>query len=211
MINIIPFIIKNKKAITTTVIAIICLALILLFRYTLRLKEENNRLETNQVALSADLNKYKTKSGNNAAKVIELQLKNSEFKKLCQEQKDIIKDMGIKLKRLESVSTTGTKTEIHKKLEIHDTIIREKIDTVYTEKKLKRFEWCDNWTDISGIIYNDSVELLYTNRDTLTVAAVRVPKKFLFFRWGTKYVEVHVSNRNPYTEITYNKSIKIKK
>ena len=211
MINIIPFIIKNKKAITTTVIAIICLALILLFRYTLRLKEENNRLETNQVALSADLNKYKTKSGNNAAKVIELQLKNSEFKKLCQEQKDIIKDMGIKLKRLESVSTTGTKTEIHKKVEIHDTIIREKIDTVYTEKKLKRFEWCDNWTDISGIIYNDSVELLYTNRDTLTVAAVRVPKKFLFFRWGTKYVEVHVSNRNPYTEITYNKSIKIKK
>ena len=211
MINIIPFIIKNKKAITTTVIAIICLALILLFRYTLRLKEENNRLESNQVALSADLNKYKTKSGNNAAKVIELQLKNSEFKKLCQEQKDIIKDMGIKLKRLESVSTTGTKTEIHKKVEIHDTIIREKFDTVYTEKKLKRFEWCDNWTDISGIIYNDSVELLYTNRDTLTVAAVRVPKKFLFFRWGTKYVEVHVSNRNPYTEITYNKSIKIKK
>ena len=82
-------------------------------------------------------------------------------------------------------------------------------DTIYIEKKVKHFAWSDPWNSITGIIDGNNVQCFYGGRDTLHIATHRVPKKFLFFKFGTKYIEATVVNSNPSTWITYNKTTKI--
>lgn len=174
------------------------------------LSEEADRLSNNQLSLLTDIETYKTESGKNAAKVIQLEMRNSEFKELCSEQAAIIKDMGLEIKRLEYVSSTGSVTHYRDTAYLSDTVFTILHDTVMTSEKGKHFEMSDGWNHISGSIIGDKVECDYTGTDTLTVAAVKVPKRFLFFKWGCKYVSVNVSHRNPKTSITYNNTVKLK-
>ena len=83
--------------------------------------------------------------------------------------------------------------------------------TLYIKEKGKYFKWSDPWNSIEGNIKGDEVECNYHGEDTIHVAINRVPKKFLFFRFGTKYVEVNMVNSNPSSIITYNKTIRMKK
>jgi len=211
MDTLIKLIVNNRKLIAAGFVLILIGFLLSLLHCNRMLREDNRRLENNQIALSVEAEAYKTKSGRQAIRINELELTSGEFEKMCEEQAQTIKDMGLKIKRLEMASTTGINTVVNKKIYIRDTTYIEKVDTMYIEKKMKRFDWNDDWNSISGVIYNDSVECLYKGNDTLTIAAIRVPKKFLFFRWGTKYIQINAVNANPSTSITYNKTIKIKK
>ena len=211
MLSVIEFIIKNRKLIIgVAVVALIALCIYFVYS-TVNLREDNKRLKNNEIALTKDIEVYKTKAGHNAAKVRQLELTVSEFKQLCSDQEDELAELGIKIKRLESMTSTGTQTDAHGKTQLKDTVFVHKIDTVTIAENGKYFEWKDNWNSISGKIIGDNVECYYHGTDTLTVVAHRVPKKFLFIKWGTKYIDVDIVNKNPSTIITYNKTIKIKR
>ena len=124
---------------------------------------------------------------------------------------DELEELGIKIKRLESMTSTGTQTDVHGKTQLKDTVFVHKTDTVTIKENGKYFKWGDTWNTISGKIIGDNVECSYHGTDTLTVVAHRVPKKFLFIKWGTKYIEGDIVNKNSSTVITYNKTIKIKR
>jgi hypothetical protein len=202
-------ILKNVKLILGLIAVILLLAVIFMGIRNSSLKKDNERLISDQYALVKDLNYYKTESGKEAARSREIELKKNEFELLCADQVKIIEDMGIKIKRLESISSTGTSTNTGGTTELKDSTIREKHDTLYIDKTVKSFSWFDNWNTITGIIDSNKVECFYSGRDTLYIATHRVPKKFLFFRFGTKYIEATVTNSNPSTKITYNKTVKI--
>lgn len=209
--GILTFIIKNAKLTMAAIIALLLVFGLFMIKQNRALKEDNGRLSNNQVALTKDIEYYKTKSGNNAARVNELELTVDEFKNTCADQEKIIKDLGIKVKRLESVSSTGMNTNITVITQLHDTIYITKRDSIFIKENGKYFSWNDNWNHINGKIIGNNIECQYNGVDTITIAAHRVPKKFLFFRWGTKYVEVDITNRNTSSKITYNKTIKLKK
>jgi hypothetical protein len=205
------FLKKNYKwAFVTYAVLMSALAYILFVRNS-KLSEENERFSTNQIALTEEVQTYKTESGKNAARVTELTLSCDEFEKVCADQAKTIKDLNLKLKRVESASTTGTSTTVKITTALKDTVIvKDTINNMVVLDTLKRFIWNDQWNKIEGTIYNDSVDCSYEGIDTLTIVATRVPKKFLFFRWGCKYVQIDAVNSNPSTNIIYNKTVKIK-
>lgn len=205
--TVLSFIKNNYK-----LVFILYAVLVTLFVYFLIVKNnelsvENERFSNNQIALTEEIKTYKTENGKNAAKITELTLSRDEFEKTCREQVNTIKDLNLKVKRLESMTTTSTATDVSAVTVLRDSIIQK--DTVCVET-VKCFTWKDNWNRIDGIIRGDSVKCEYHGTDTLSIVATRVPKKFLFFKWGCKYIQVDAINSNPATKITYNRAIKIK-
>lgn len=219
MVNLINFFLNFKNNIKkywkwiVGIYIVLTTVLLLIFMSSYkRVKIENGRLTNNQTALMTDIEYYKTESGRNASKIMELELTKSEFEKLLPELQKQVKELKIKNKYLESLSSTGTKTDVDGSSTLRDTVYITVKDSSVIKQEAKYFKWSDSWNKIQGTIYpNDKVDVSYHGVDTLTMAAVRVAKKFLFFRWGTKYIEVDAVNANPSTKIVYNQKIKIRK
>lgn len=169
-------------------------------------KEEKKRLTNNQESLLSDIQYYKTESGKNAASVQKLELTKSELEKHCIDLTQTVEDLGIKVKRLQSVANTITKTEV----EIQ-TVVRDSI--VYRDRpvNLKIINWKDPWISLDGVLDGKNFSAKIESMDTLSHVAHRVPKKFLFFRFGTKAVRLEVVNKNPHSQIIYTEYIELKK
>ncbi|MCR5504037.1 MAG: hypothetical protein K6E94_00425 [Elusimicrobiaceae bacterium] len=193
---------------------IICLALAVLcawFGQALsRCNKDRERLQNNQNALMQEVRLYETKLGESAASVQRLQLTKDElegkYKAICQEAEDL----GIKLKRLQSVSQTTTQAEIHAKAEIRDSIVYK--PEIHLVDTLKAFCWKDPpWAFVDGVIDSGKVDLSISTNDTIIQIVHRVPKKFLCFRFGTKAIRQEVISKNPHNRIRYSEYIELTK
>lgn len=171
------------------------------------LREDNAIYAANQNALMDSVVKYQTESGRNAASVQMLTLDYKTLQEKYSLVKETADELGIKLKRAQSVSTTATKTEQIVNTIIKDSVICRdgKLDTLTT------FVWRDPWTDVVGEIKNDSVALGIESRDTLVQIVHRIPHKFWFIKWGTKAIRQEIVTRNPHTQIEYTEYIELKK
>lgn len=197
---------KSKSKIVAVVAVILSVFLI---GNTYFLNKDNDRLSDNQKALTDSVRHYMTENGTQAMRIRQLELTAKEYMDLYNEGKGTIEELNVKVKRLEHLSKTAVKTEVRVETVLRDTVIVE-VESG-KETKAMAFDWNDGWNNISGTVYpNDSVVCGYEGTDTLTVACVKVPKKFLFFRFGCKYVDVSISNRNPKSRIVYNQTVKFK-
>ena len=106
------FLKKNYLLVIIAYAVLMTIGVYWLFIKNGKLSDENDRLSNNHTALTEKVQYYQTESGKNAARVTELTLKKDEFEKMCHEQVEAIKDLKLKLKRVESVSTTATNTSI---------------------------------------------------------------------------------------------------
>lgn len=194
---------KRWGIITMVVLVCLCSALYL---HNKALRADNDRLTANQTALMQKASYYKTEAGKSAASVQKLELSYSElkdnYKRVCQ----TADALGIKVKRLQSATTTATETEVKVITQIRDSIVYRDgaVDT------LKAFSWHDAWVNILGELKGRDVSLNVVSQDTLIQIVHRVPKKFLFFRWGTKAIRQEVTSTNPHTKITYTEYIELK-
>ena len=110
---------------------------------------------------------------------------------LTEEDRELMKDLGVKVNELESLQKTGTETK----------------DTVYlqADSTSNSLSYHDAWADFE--YYNRL--LRYSVRDSLAIAVRKEYKhRFLFWRWGTKGYEVKVANFNPHSTIRYNTFVK---
>ncbi len=167
-----------------------------------QLKTDNERLHGNQSALMADVELYKTKAGESAAKVQRLQLTASEFESQCADLKAEVERLGIKTKQLQQVIASSSQTKVEVRTQVKDSIVYvpllAKLDT------LKCFEFNDGWVRANGCIDSSGhFEGEFESNDSLLIVAHRVPKRFLFFRWGCKRVELDIVNSNPHAQIKY--------
>lgn len=178
--------------------------------YIGKLDRENKRLGSNQQALLKECDTLRTANGRSIARVLELELTASEFEEQCTELEQQVHELGIKNKRLEHLVQAGSRTELR-----IDTITKDSI--VYLQEMgrqdtLKCWEFDDGWVQASGCINKEGrLQAEFTSNDTLLVVAHRVPKRFLFFRFGCKYIELNVASRNPYTRLTAARYIKFEK
>lgn len=157
--------------------------------------KEVQRLENNQTALSEQVEYYRTRMGEQAASVQALQLRCDEFREMRQADARRIRDLGIKIRRLESSATAS----LESKVEVR-TIVR---DTVILHDTLRVFHWCDEWVTVDGRIGRDSVTCEVTSIDTLRQVVHRVPRRFLFIRYGTKAIRQEIVSSNPHSRIVY--------
>lgn len=185
------------------VVLILCLcAVVMYFREVVK---ENLRLERNQVALLSDsLSHYRTKTGELVSSVEQLEMTIGELKRHRSELVSQLKSMKIRLRDVQSLSTTAIENRVEVFVPIRDTIYINTGKVV----KAQAFHWSDAWTSIQGVIQNDSVKVKYQSKDTLFQVVRVVPKRFLFFRWGVKEIRQDVKVSNPNTSVVYNEGIK---
>ncbi len=188
------------------VVLILCLcAVIIYFREVVK---EKIRLERNQVALLSDsLSHYRTKTGELVSSVEQLEMTIGELKRHRSVLVGQLKSMKIRLRDVQSLSTTALENRVEVFVPIRDTIY---VDTGMVVKA-QSFHWSDAWTSIQGVIQNDSVRVKYQSRDTLLQVVRVVPKRFLFFRWGVKEIRQDVKVSNPNTIVTFSEFIDIAK
>jgi hypothetical protein len=171
-------------------------------------KAETDRLSRNQSALLTDIEQYKTDAGNNAARVWQLELTKNEFERQCADLKKQVNELGVKTKYLQQIINAGVKTEVKIQTVVRDSIVYRDMGRQDT---MKCIDFATPYFSIAGCISNDTVfNGSATHVDTLSFVAHRVPKRFLFFRWGTKGVLLDVVVRDTCSRLTYNRYVKIK-
>lgn len=170
------------------------------------LRVERDTYKSNQAALLADAEYWKTESGKNAASVSRLQLDKKEIEQNFAVVKRTADELGIKMKRLQSASISATNTDMRVV-----TIMKDSIVYVGGEaESIRAFDWSDAWMDVSGEVKNDTVTLEVESRDTLVQIVHRIPHRFWFIKWGTKAIRQEIVSSNPHTEITYDQYIELK-
>lgn len=104
----------------------------------------------------------------------------------------LIKEMGLKIKQLESMQTTV--------VEIGDTVPA----TFQEDRDL--FSYSDKWADLSLDLKDTT--FYYNIRDSLSTVVYREYRHhFLWWKWGTKGYRLKTVNFNPRARVTYNKYI----
>ncbi len=164
---------------------------------------DRNRLVRNQTALLDSVTHYKTAAGQEAASVLALELRCKEYERLRSNDARRIQELGIKLSRVEATTTLSTKQRIEAAAKLRDTVIIQYRDTVWLHDTVKLFRWNDAWCEVEGTMRRDSVECRVTNADTLRQIVHRIPRRFLFIRWGTKAIRQEIVSTNPHTQIVY--------
>lgn len=189
-------------------ILIIILVIIIFFlsRSLHRQRQENNRLSSNQTALFQDISYYRTRDSLSAAGVERLTLTKKELEQNCEALARDIKDLKIKLKRVQSVSQASIETEHIIRTVVRDSlIVRDRVDT------LQCIDYHDNYLTLSGCIEHNHFSGHIMSRDTLLQVIHRVPHRWWFIKWGTKAVRQEIVSKNPHTHVVYSRYIELKK
>ena len=124
---------------------------------------------------------------------------------------DTIRRLGIRLRRLEAVAKTVTATSVDLRTPVRDTVVLLRRDTLRIRDTLKLFRWRDAWVTVEGRIRTDSVACRVQSTDTLRQVVHRVPRRFLFIRWGTKALRQEIVSSNPHTRIIYSDYVKFER
>lgn len=176
------------------------------------LKTDRDRLKENQNILlhNGKVDIKRTNTGLSQASVTALTLRSSEFRQSGDTLLQVAKSAGIKTSRISEAATASTTTSVEFKTRIFQTIVHDTVrDTVarslttFLPSKQLQLSWNDPWVSLSGTITDSIFHGSITSVDTLDIIVHRVPKRFLFFRFGCKQVRMDIISRNPHIRLTY--------
>ncbi len=171
------------------------------------IKQERNRFSDNQRTLLDKAHYYETQNRLSVASVERLTLKTKELEENRSELVEVCDDLRIKVKRLQSASTTVTQTRYEFKTIFKDSVIVRNgavLDTI------KCMNYVDSWLSFKGYTSdNVNFNVKIESRDTIVQFVHRVPRKFWFLKWGTKAIRQEVISKNPHSKITYSEYIEL--
>ena len=170
---------------------------------------EQQRYKSNNAALMQSVDYYRTEADKSAASVQVLRLKCGEFEELRAADAEKIRQMGLKIRRLQSAAKSASELQLQVVAPVRDTVIIR--DTISVVDTLRLFRWQDNWVTIEGVIDRDSVACNLHSVDTLHQVVYRIPRRFWFIKFGTKALRQHIVSSNPHNEIVYTEYIQIEK
>jgi hypothetical protein len=132
-------------------------------------------------------------------------LTNSELKRHYADLVKEAENLNLKVRRLQSAGRTATVTEFRVETKWRDSVVYrfDKIDTIRCilyDDPFVVFSFCDT---------GDVVKPYIAVTDTVVQFVHRVPRRFLFLRFGTKGVTQEVVSKNPYTEVVFTEYIKL--
>nr|DAT75172.1 MAG TPA: hypothetical protein [Caudoviricetes sp.] len=204
--------------IKVVMLVLIPLALVMALRECHDQCREAARTEGNQNILlhNGEVEIGRTQSGRPRASVSAITLKTSDLKRSPDSLLAVNrKELKIKNSRIMAAATTSTTTRVDVKTAIlpapQDTCSRPLSDSYRPPDAPQTVSWSDSWVTLRGRIEGDSMQVHIESRDTLQMVVHRIPKKFLFFRYGTKGVRMDVVSQNPHTQLSYPKIILLDK
>ena len=142
-------------------------------------------------------------NGNSYASTPAITLRSSEFTESGDTLVRVAKQIGIKSSRISEAATAATITHT----DILTTVWHKR-DTVTNSNlsypdSLTCFSWHDDWVSLSGCVSDSLFHGYVSSIDTIDIIVHRVPRRFLFFRFGCKQVRMDIISRNPHTRLTY--------
>ena len=168
---------------------------------------ETKRLRNNCEALATETTLYRTRLDQSAASVVAMQLEMEEYRKQHARDRERIRTLGVRLRRVESIASAATKSEV--------TFVAPRCDTVVVRDvvrdTLSLFRWSDQWVTLEGCIRGEEVECHIESIDTLRQVVHRVPHRWWFIRYGTKAIRQEIVSSNPHTRIVYADYIELPK
>lgn len=194
---------------------IFALAAFMATRAYFNLKTDRDRLKENQSLLlhNGKVDIKQTNTGCSQASVPALTLRPSEFRRSGDTLLRTTKAAGIKASRISEAATAATTTHVDFDARVFRTVVHETLrDTVLCPasplpalppSKQLQLSWNDPWVSLSGTIADSIFHGSLTSTDTLDIIVHRIPKRFLFFRFGCKQVRMDIISRNPHTRLTY--------
>lgn len=179
-----------------TILLILCGIFFWLWRGT---EVERQRLQSNQNTLLEKVDYYQTEANHNAASVAALTLTNKEIKAYNQELVKTCDELNISIRRLISASMTGMQSNYHIQGDLKPIVVSRDSASIDTAR-------CMNYYDphLSFTCCVDSSDFIVADiqtRDTIKSVLHRVPRKFLWFKFGTKEVRQEIFSTNPNTHI----------
>lgn len=183
-------------------------------KVALNLKEDNNRLMSNQEVLFSKAQGYKVSDSLNAIKIQALQLELSDVKAHYTKETELLKKAQVEVSTLQQLTLAQTKSLNQIKLKLRDSI---RVDTVMLRlDTIPCFTYSSKWLDARGCVFKDSIDLQIKNRESLILATSLRKKKFLFFKlpvwlFGYKQEDIDIISENPNTIITGIKYIELVK
>ncbi|MBE6246142.1 MAG: hypothetical protein E7110_01840 [Bacteroidales bacterium] len=147
---------------------------------------------------------YRNSLGQSVAHVGKLELQLKELKIYNERLLKTVSDMGIKLRRTQSLSLTSIESKF-----TFSVPLTTNADTPGVP--VRSFIWNNPWNRVEGYIRNDSIACSVKHTDTLNQVVYRVPHKFLFLRWGTKAIRQAVSLADTSSTIVYSEYIVLKR
>ena len=129
----------------------------------------------------------------------------AEMKEALEEQKQLIRELNIKIRSLQAAQVTATEAEY--KVPMPETR-HDSVPTISTDSTQKtqpeQYNYHTKWIDVETA--GDSLRI--RTRDSVTVFITKIYRhRFLFWKWGTKGYNVDIVNHNPHSSITYQKTI----
>ena len=193
--------------------SVILILLLITVAYTVhRLNESRINYmcyKQNQETLLDSLEHYKALDSLNMVRISSLTLSLEDYKKYRAEDYSIV-NSATKHEKLSSVNTVSSETYNSIITLLRDTIR----DTIYRDT-VKAFNYKSKYTDVDGLIWSDSVQLIIANREELIITQSLEKKKFLGIRlpiwlFGSKRSNVRVVSKNPNTQIINSEFVNIK-
>ena len=170
---------------------------------------ERRRTDNNQIALLEGMKRYKTKDSLNVVSIQTITQKKNEFEKYNADLSETVNKLNLKVKRLQSVTSVATSTEIEFKTVLKDSLIYLPGKDSLIE--MQCLEYKNAYVDFSGCFVQDTFNASIIIPDTLIHIAHRVPKNIWFIKFGTKSINLEILSKNPYTKIAYAKNIQFQK
>ena len=204
----------KKYTIIISVFVLLVISLVFCIHGWNKTLKNEKRLEANQETLLGEVELYKTESGKNAASVTRLELTKKELEQHKAALVKTVDDLNIKLKRVQSVSTTSSQADYDFQAPVEEITVN-KPDTVPDRppvlERIQKVEYDNTWLKFSGTIREGIFRGNISSIDTIDQVVHKVPRQFLFFRYGCKAIRQEVVSRNPYNRITYTEYIELKK
>lgn len=184
-----------KKYLGYILCAIVLVLAWLLFSHE---RSEKERYKANQTALLSDIAYYKTENERNVASVRALTLTKSEIETYNKNLAERCDELEISLRRLISANITNMQTDYHIIGELRDSLVL-RYNTIDT---LRCMDYGDSYLTFSACVDSSGMYVAdIISRDTVTAIVHRIPRRFLFFKFGTKEVRQEVYCANPRTQI----------
>lgn len=176
-----------------------------------RHRAEERRWRDNCAVLADQSTRLRMRADSQAASVEALRLRCREYEALRAADADRIRALGIRLRDLEAAARSTLATSVELRTPLHDTVVVRLRDTLAVGDTLRRFGWRDPWVTVEGCIDGDSVACRVESIDTLRQIVHRIPRRFLFIRWGTRALRQEIRSSNPHSRIVSTEYIQIER
>lgn len=195
------------------IIVILAIALAGFFKLWSITIKDRNRLSSNQDALLSEIRYFKLSDSTNAATIGTLTLKLSEIKQTSNTQFDAMKAtlklMDIKLRNLDSYSSSEFKNLLTVNTFLRDSVLLDTIPVKYLFAKTR-------WNEVTVAVFpdrQDSISLSVITYDKMEQVLWKEPRGVKFWNksfWRKRPVQQTIRFQNPDTKITYPFSVTVK-